>query len=398
MALKEDTGMGTQIELPYVNSLVIAVFLGIAIYNVLELTILIQTFFKRRSGLYYYSLLVSNFGIFFHALTNLLKFYELNYSVPGHTIANTVIAWISWVAMITGQSVVLWSRLHLVARSSMTRWVLVLIIVDAVVLHTSTGVLTFLTNLSKDPSRWKRPYAIVERIQVVLFFLQEVLISSIYIWKTAVMLRAEGPLLDANRNVRGKKGKRVLGHTIAMSVIIIALDITLIAVQFSGCKCPLSAPFTSILTKHTSLRHPNLLQRRSLLRKTKNGIHNPKPTHRARQRQCPRIRPPRLTKRISLHPQHRQNRRLAHLFHNNRNRAYTEFLHPNGRQTTTKSRRTADATKAHRSSENDDDRDSARVKLGIPRENSKKARRVCNRLFSYIFKRCFLDVGYGYND
>ena len=238
-----DTGMGTQFQMPRVNAIVIAVFLGIAIYNVLELIVLIQTFFKRHSGLYYFSLLVSTFGIFFHALSNLLKFYELNNSMPGYTIANTIVAWISWVAMVTGQSVVLWSRLHLVVQSLWTRWVLVIIIVNALILHTSTGVLTFLTNISQDPGRWKGPYSIIERTQVTLFFLQEVLISSIYLWKTAVMLRSEGPLFDANRNVRGKGSKRVLVYTIAMSVIIICLDVTLIALEFSGCELLLPAFF-----------------------------------------------------------------------------------------------------------------------------------------------------------
>ncbi|KAF2261426.1 hypothetical protein CC78DRAFT_521889 [Lojkania enalia] len=231
----KDSGMGTQYEVPYVNSIVIACFLAIAWYNVLELTILIQTFFKRHSGLYYYSLLVANWGVFFHGLETLLKFFKLNSELPGHKIANTVIGWVGWVMMVTGQSVVLWSRLHLVGiQVSWTRWILFMIIFNAVVLHGVTGVLTFLTNISHHPETYKGPYSIIERIQVTLFFIQEVILSSIYIWKTTAMLRVEGPLSTVNRNVRGKRGRKVLLRTIVMSSIVICLDITLVALEFSG--------------------------------------------------------------------------------------------------------------------------------------------------------------------
>ncbi|KAF1998123.1 hypothetical protein P154DRAFT_439815 [Amniculicola lignicola CBS 123094] len=226
--------MGTQYEVPYVNALVIASFLAIAWYNVAELTILIHTFFKRHAGLYYYSLLVANWGIFFHGLGMFLKFFKINDHIQGHEIANTVIVWLGWVAMITGQSIVLWSRLHLVVQATWTRWVLVMIIFNAVTLHITTGVLTFFTNIAKNPEPWKGPYSVVERIQVTLFFVQEVILSSIYIWKTTAMLRSEGPLFQSNKNVRGKRGRQVLMHTIFMSSIIIALDITLIGLEFSG--------------------------------------------------------------------------------------------------------------------------------------------------------------------
>lgn len=229
--------MGTSYEVPYVNSLVIVSFLSIAMYNVLELTILVQTFFKRHSGVYYYALLVANWGIFFHGLETLLKFFKLNDGMPGHKIANTVVGWSGWVMMVTGQSIVLWSRLHLV-QIPWSRHILAIIIGNAVVLHISTGVLTFLTNASHNPDQYKTPYSIIERIQVTIFFLQEVFLSSLYIWRTVVILRSEGPLFDTNtdRHVRGSKGRKVLFHTIAMGSVIIALDITLLVLEFCGCK------------------------------------------------------------------------------------------------------------------------------------------------------------------
>lgn len=175
---------------------------------------------------------MSNLGIFLHALTNVFKFWKVTDELPGHAVANTIVAWTAWVMMITGQSVVLWSRLHLVAPVWWTRWILVVIIVDAIVLHTSTGVLTFLTNLSSDPKPYKGPYGVVEKLQVTLFFIQELILSGIYIWRTAAMLRSEDPLFKTSQTMRGSKGRKVLIHTIAMSAIIIALDIALVTIEF----------------------------------------------------------------------------------------------------------------------------------------------------------------------
>ncbi|KAF2685156.1 hypothetical protein K458DRAFT_388047 [Lentithecium fluviatile CBS 122367] len=230
----EDSNIGSEVQVPYVNGLVICAFLSIAWYNVAELTVLIQSFFKRYAGFYYYSLLVATWGIFFHGLGMFLKFYHINESMAGDNIANTVIVWVGWCMMVTGQSIVLYSRLHLVANAPWTRWILVMICIDGVVLHLSTGVLTFLTNCTNDPERWIPAYSVVEKIQVTCFFLQEVVLSSIYIWKTAAMLRQEGPIFNSKKNARGSRGRKVLVHTIVMSVIIICLDITLLGLEFAG--------------------------------------------------------------------------------------------------------------------------------------------------------------------
>ncbi|KAF2275501.1 uncharacterized protein EI97DRAFT_379595 [Westerdykella ornata] len=212
------------------NSLIIVSFITIAWYNVAELTVLIQVFFKRHSGWYYWALMVATYGIFIHDLGTFFKFYH----ITNIDILDTILAWSGWVMMVTGQSLVLYSRLHLVVHASWKRWVLVMIIVDGILMHISTGVLTFLTNVSSDPTRWKGPYSVVERIQVTVFFIQEVILSAIYIWRTSGMLRSEGPLFIAHENARGARGRKVLLHTIGINIFIICLEITLIALEFSG--------------------------------------------------------------------------------------------------------------------------------------------------------------------
>ena len=231
-----DSGVGSNYEVPYTNALVIIAFLAISWYNVAELTVLIQTFFKRHAGFYYWSLLISTWSIFLHGLGMFFKFWRITEKVHGANYLNTSITCVGWIGMVTGQSIVLYSRLYLVVQASWTRWVLVMILTNAVVLHIPTLTLTYLTNASSDPARWAGPYSIMERIQVTFFFVQETILSGIYIWKTTSMLRAEGPLFKNYKNVRGGRGRKVLVHTIGVNAVIICLDITLIGLEYAGGK------------------------------------------------------------------------------------------------------------------------------------------------------------------
>ncbi|KAK7189834.1 integral membrane protein [Paraphaeosphaeria sporulosa] len=235
MVAAEDSGIGSNVQLSLTKSIVIASFTTIAWYNVLELTILIHSFFKRRAGFYYYSLLVATYGIFLHCLGQFLKFYHIkDDGSQARDIGYTVLAYSGWIAMVTGQSIVLYSRLHLVVQSPWVKWILVYIIADGVILHGVTGVLTFLSNCAPDPTPYIPIYSVVEKIQITMFFIQECVLSGIYIWKTSVMLRTEGPIFNAKENARGSRGRKVILHTLLMSIIIIVLDVTTLGLEFAG--------------------------------------------------------------------------------------------------------------------------------------------------------------------
>ena len=233
-APKVDNGVGASPEISWSHALIVCSFSTIAWYNVAELIVLIYTFFKRHSGVYFYSMVVATAGIFVHVLGDFLKFFHLTSSHILYTCLGTF----GWMAMVTGQSIVLWSRLHLVVHGDWTRWVLVVIIVNGVIWHGSTGVLTFLTNLSKDPTPYAGPYSIVEKIQVTVFFLQEAFLSGLYIWKTTQMLMSEGSLLDSQKHARGDRGRKILLHTIVTNVFIICMEIVILVLEFAGCESP----------------------------------------------------------------------------------------------------------------------------------------------------------------
>ncbi|KAF2255458.1 hypothetical protein BU26DRAFT_584265 [Trematosphaeria pertusa] len=222
--MARDNGIGADYEVSYPIALTLIVFLGISVYNVIELMLVIFTTFKRRHGLYFYSLLVATLGIIPYALGFFFKFYNITSS---RILYLTLIA-VGWPCMITGQSVVLYSRLHLIYRSSADtgRWVLVMIVVDAIVCHVPVIVLLYGAN-SSNPEPFLTPYSIYEKVQITIFFLQEVIISGLYLYKTSKLLRAEC-------GIRGRNSRLVMTHLIWVNVMIIILDITLLAIEYAG--------------------------------------------------------------------------------------------------------------------------------------------------------------------
>ena len=94
--------------------ILIVFFAGLTIYNAIELFVLIYMSFKSRKGLYFWSLLIASIGLVPYALGFSFKLL----GVGGDTAKWTGLALltIGWYAMVTGQSVVLWSRLNLIVK------------------------------------------------------------------------------------------------------------------------------------------------------------------------------------------------------------------------------------------------------------------------------------------
>ncbi|EAW08140.1 uncharacterized protein ACLA_028650 [Aspergillus clavatus NRRL 1] len=201
----------------------IATLAGITWYNAIELIILVFVTFSRYSGSYFWSLLVSAvLGLIPYSIGFLLKFFQLT----SQTWLCVTCLTVGWWCMVTGQSVVLYSRLHLVVRSPrILRRVLLLILVDAVLLHLPTTVLTYGSNLAaSDAARaaYIRGYNVMEKIQMTGFCLQEFVISGLYIYETVRMLR-----LDPDRGKR-----KIMYQLVAINAIIILLDLGLLVVEY----------------------------------------------------------------------------------------------------------------------------------------------------------------------
>lgn len=208
---------------------IILVFLCISLYNVIELTFIIWGTFKRHSGLYFWSFVVATWGIPFYSGGFFVKYF----APTSLAVLAAVLVSVGWVAMITGQSMVLWSRLHLVLHDqTRLKQILTMIIVDAIVCHCATipliiGESATSSSNSSGASPWAKPYSIMEKIQVTVFFLQEIIISSFYIKETVALMKLENHM--GNR----KKSRRLMHHLVFVNAFIILLDMTILGLEYA---------------------------------------------------------------------------------------------------------------------------------------------------------------------
>jgi len=182
---------------------VIAMF-SIGAYNALEVGIATFDCFKHYCGLYFWSMQVASRGILVHAIPAQIRYLS---QAPNLPMAIPFI--VGWYAMVTGQAVVLYSRLHLVVTDMRhLYWVLWMIIGNFFVLQVPMTVLFFEVDLGN--GRLARAAAIYDRIQLLGFCLQDSIISGIYIREA---LRALQPVFE----IRGRDGRKVIINLIAIN-------------------------------------------------------------------------------------------------------------------------------------------------------------------------------------
>ena len=119
------------------NSVTVTVCSALSLYNALELELLIFTTFHAYRGLYFWSLAFSSFGIVLYVLGFLIEFFRITHLAVGIAIDT-----LGWSLMVTGQSVVLYSRLWLVfgrGNQKLLKGVKWMIIVDGLVFHITTA-------------------------------------------------------------------------------------------------------------------------------------------------------------------------------------------------------------------------------------------------------------------
>ncbi len=130
-------------------STAIVAFIALALYNAVELDVIIFSSFKRRRGLYFWSFLATTNGIIPHNIGVLLKNVLNSYTF---SLYITLVS-VGWVPMVTGQSLVLYSRLHLIVRNPFwLRIVLAIILINAFVLYVPIIILMYGSNSSADNS------------------------------------------------------------------------------------------------------------------------------------------------------------------------------------------------------------------------------------------------------
>ncbi|KAL1974040.1 hypothetical protein VTN31DRAFT_5600 [Thermomyces dupontii] len=197
----------------------ISIFTAVAWYNAIELVVLIFVTFRSYRGLYFWSLLVSStLGVCLHALGFMLKYFDL--SAKWFFL---VVLTIGWYCMVTGQSIVLYSRLHLIVRNpKVLQRVLYMIIIDALILHLPTTALTFASNFHPDNRTVEKAYDVMEKLQMTGFCLQEFILSGVYIAEAMSLLRIS----------REPGSRKVMYQLLSINLIIILMDIALLVVEY----------------------------------------------------------------------------------------------------------------------------------------------------------------------
>lgn len=128
--------------------------------------------------------------------------------------------------MVTGQSLVLYSRLGVVlgpSHPSILKTVKWMIIVNGIVFHVTTSVVLFGAYNTQHNHGFAMAYRYVEKIQMTGFTLQEFILSAIYIWRTLDILKT------ADWNHRRKRTMREL---LLINVLIVIMDVALLVVEY----------------------------------------------------------------------------------------------------------------------------------------------------------------------
>lgn len=223
MVQEQDVGITGGVHVSLGVLMTMGAFFAISLYNVIELNCIIFSTFKRRSGLYFWSFIFATWGIAPHAIGFVLKFFDLVSIWP----LPVALVGVGFIAMVTGQSLVLYSRLHLVVQDARRiRWILYMIIFTSTFVDIPLMVLAFEVN-SPDSDNFVHVFTIFDKVQIAIFFVQEALISIVYIYETIRLLGSGG-------EIKRKPLRRLLAHLLLVNLVVLILDITLLGIQYAG--------------------------------------------------------------------------------------------------------------------------------------------------------------------
>jgi hypothetical protein len=204
----------------------IAVFTGLAIWSTVHLTIRILFFFKRYRGLYFWSLIITSWALSIREIGFLMRWVAPN--VPWQF--SLALAEAGWIGMVTGFSIVLWSRLQIITSNKMImRGVLAMILTNGFVFHSALVILQYgLAAASKsERAVWLKVLNPFERVQITMFTLQEVIISGLY-------MRATYELLRERIVHHAEKTRKALILLFVVQTVVIMLDVIIITLDLAG--------------------------------------------------------------------------------------------------------------------------------------------------------------------
>ncbi|MCJ1464115.1 hypothetical protein MMC07_002728 [Pseudocyphellaria aurata] len=202
-------------------------FVGMTLYLLVEVNFIIYRAFKKRHGLYFWSMQIGTLGNLMATVGTILKYFgspSTDVIWPLYTFFIVV----GWGIYTTAQSLVLYSRLHLVMRNPrIQRYILYLIVATIfifVIPHLVTVWPALNTSDHEMSTLWSPRQVIVERCTQIGYTVTESIISGLYI-------RSLVPLLKLKANVRQR---RVMIDLLYVNVVVIAFDILQVAFEYTN--------------------------------------------------------------------------------------------------------------------------------------------------------------------
>ncbi|RAK96026.1 uncharacterized protein BO80DRAFT_315202, partial [Aspergillus ibericus CBS 121593] len=225
----------------------VVAFVSISAFSSMGLVYLIFDFFKRRRGLYFWSLLIASVGtIIACAFCLLFIFGNADTLLP-----SSIGVVLSYTTISVSNSLVLYSRVHLVTGGRKPRWILYMIIGSVLLLQFPHVITVPAAAAVHGRGNWTQAVMILEKISVVGYCLREMIILGFYAWATIRNLR---PLIF----LRGRQGRKLIIALIFAGGVSFALDTANMVVDFTVASAVVAAfvPFiisTKLLVEFAAL-------------------------------------------------------------------------------------------------------------------------------------------------
>jgi hypothetical protein len=210
--------------------------IGVSVIAAVELAIMIYMRLRRRSGLYFWSLIVVVGGLvpLNTSLILQLFLYDTHHAAIYIAIMN-----VGTVCVMNGYVVLLYSRLNLVSSGRRRRRLLVAIMLFSFIFGSlPIMALGFVYNAFPTDPRVAILVKVFYRVQFSTFFLQGVMFSAIYITAVANMIRAmkqrKGSVTIEDQDRRQHEARLVLKQTILINIVTILLEAANLVVAISA--------------------------------------------------------------------------------------------------------------------------------------------------------------------
>ncbi|KAI0203047.1 hypothetical protein F4808DRAFT_467699 [Astrocystis sublimbata] len=195
---------------------------AIAVYNSFEIYISIFRTFRRRRGLYFGSAICADTGIVINSLFVLLR-YLITAPAGPMSIGRSI----GWWLMVNGQSLMLYSRLHLVADDpKRLRWLLWMIVGSFLLIQIPVPVLFSVISFKyKSNNKTTSVFDAIVITELVVIGLQECVLSGYWV---CIARKTLEPMKITKGNSRVRKA---IWELVALFILVLVLDISVVVVQ-----------------------------------------------------------------------------------------------------------------------------------------------------------------------